>query len=71
MEKPISSEVPFSLVCERCDAGMDIGSYEEAEAQGWHFVQYAPDLPMANYVGLCPTCRRAEEEESIVESEEA
>jgi hypothetical protein len=71
MDDSIPPDVPFSLVCEQCDAGMEIGSYEEAVAQGWHFIQYAPDLPMANFVGLCPACRQAEEEQLFEETEEA
>lgn len=71
MDDAIPKEVPFSLVCEQCDAGMEIGSYEEALAQGWHFIQYAPDLPMANFVGLCPDCRRREDDALIEKSQEA
>lgn len=56
-------DVPFSLACEACDGGMEIGSYEEALAAGWTGICYAPDLPMANFLGLCPECRRHEEEE--------
>lgn len=50
-------DVPFSLVCSECDAGMDIESIDHAVAEGWADIDYAPDLPMANYVGLCPDCR--------------
>jgi len=50
-----------SLVCEYCDTGDNIGSHEEAIAAGWSDIQYAPDLPMANSVGLCPACRAFEE----------
>lgn len=52
------SDVPFSLVCEMCDAGMELGSYQEAIEAGWSDITSALDLPMANYVGLCPDCRR-------------
>ena len=62
MDDSISRDVPFSLTCAHCDAGMEIGTYEEAVAQGWSEITYAPDLPMANFVGLCPVCRREEEE---------
>lgn len=50
-------DVPFSLVCRECDAGMGIESNGQAVADGWTEIDYAPDLPMANYVGLCPDCR--------------
>jgi hypothetical protein len=52
--------VPFTLVCEQCDAGQEIRTQDEAEALGWTLIIYAPDLPMANYVGICPDCLRDE-----------
>jgi hypothetical protein len=61
MKTRISSYVAFSLVCERCDAGMDVETYEQAQNEGWSDISYEPDLSMANYLGLCPDCRRAEE----------
>ena len=51
------SAVPFSLVCSDCDAGMNVGSNDQAMAEGWTGIDYAPGLPMANFVGLCPDCR--------------
>jgi hypothetical protein len=54
-----AADVPFTLVCLHCDAGMDIDSHEQAIAEGWTDIDYAPDLPMANYVGQCPDCREA------------
>ncbi len=60
MDDLIPRDAPFSLVCIHCDAGMEIGSYEEALAQSWTEVSYAPDLPMANFIGLCPACRQEE-----------
>jgi hypothetical protein len=36
---------------------MDIESNDQAMAEGWTGIDYAPDLPMANFVGLCPDCR--------------
>jgi hypothetical protein len=47
----------FTLTCAECDAGDHITSYDQASAEGWTRVTYAPDLPMANYVGICPDCR--------------
>jgi hypothetical protein len=52
-----SVEVAFTLVCRECDAGMGIHSEEEAGAEGWTDIDYAPDMPMANFVGLCPDCQ--------------
>lgn len=54
-------DVFFSLVCENCDAGMEIETPTEALAAGWTELRYAPGLPMANFVGLCPVCRAEEE----------
>jgi hypothetical protein len=48
----------FSLVCEQCDAGSNVPSYDAAIIDGWTEIEYRPDLPMANYCGLCPDCRR-------------
>lgn len=50
-------DVPFSLVCSECDAGCNIENQEQAVAEGWSNIDYAPSLPMANYIGLCPECR--------------
>ncbi len=58
IDPKILAEVPFSLVCETCDAGMEIESYEQAVAEGWTGIEYDPDLPQANFVGLCPDCGR-------------
>lgn len=52
-----TTDVPFSLVCSECDAGMNIESLEQATTEGWTEIDYAPDLPMANFIGLCPDCR--------------
>jgi hypothetical protein len=54
---PNAVDVPFSLVCSECDAGTNIESNDQAIAEGWTEIDYAPDLPMANFVGLCPDCR--------------
>ena len=51
-----STDMPFSLVCSECDAGMNIESYDQALAEGWAEIEFAPDLPMANFIGLCPDC---------------
>ncbi len=54
--QPPAADAPFSLVCRECDAGMDVKSHSQAMADGWTDIDYAPDLPMANFVGLCPEC---------------
>lgn len=48
----------FTLVCSECDAGGDIATEAEAIDAGWSQIQSAPDLPQANFLGLCPDCRR-------------
>ena len=52
-----STDEPFSLVCSDCDAVTHIKNYEQAIAEGWSEIDYAPGLAMANNVGLCPDCR--------------
>jgi len=54
-------QLPFTLTCAVCDAGTEIRSQAEALAAGWSDITFAPDLPMANYVALCPVCRAEEE----------
>jgi hypothetical protein len=54
---PDADDVCFSLVCLHCDAGMHIESHDQAVCEGWTDIDYAPELPMANYTGLCPDCR--------------
>jgi hypothetical protein len=54
-----SDDFPFTLVCINCDAGDRINSEAEALAAGWTGIEFAPDLPMANYLGVCPDCRPA------------
>jgi hypothetical protein len=39
--------------------GMGFTSGYEAVVAGWSEIDYAPELPMANFVGLCPDCREA------------
>jgi hypothetical protein len=56
-QQRLTDDVPFSLVCSECDAGTDIESHDQATAEGWTDIDYAPDLPMANFIGLCPDCR--------------
>ena len=62
IDKAILSRIAFSLVCERCDAGMEVETYEQALDEAWTNISYEPELSMANFLGLCPECRRAEED---------
>lgn len=55
--KSTKIDVPFTLTCTECDAGMNIESEPQALAEGWTDIDYAPELPMANYSGLCPDCQ--------------
>lgn len=57
----IPPDVVFSLVCALCDAGGDIETLDQALEEGWSDISYEPDMPMANFLGLCPDCRREEE----------
>ena len=54
----------FSLTCADCDAGEGVASEAEAIEEGWTRIQPQPDLPEANYLGICPACWRILEEES-------
>ncbi len=59
----LPDDVPFSLTCRECDAGMEVVSYSEAIALGWLEIDFEPDLPMANFSGLCPGCGQQAEEQ--------
>jgi hypothetical protein len=37
---------------------MEIESHNHAVAEGWTEIDYAPDLPMAYFVGVCPELPR-------------
>jgi hypothetical protein len=60
----------FSLVCEICDAGDDMLNEVDARAAGWTAIEHCTDLPMANYLGLCPDCRREQELTERIEQHE-
>jgi hypothetical protein len=58
MRREISkTERPFTLVCRECHSGASVPDEEQAFAAGWSDLDYAPGLPTANHVGLCPDCR--------------
>ena len=50
------ADVRFTLICCQCDAGMEITSYDQAVAAGWSAIDYAPELSMANFIGVCLDC---------------
>ena len=68
MSAPKSKKpVPFSLSCMDCDAGMDIGSREEAILSGWTNVSEDDDPDGGfwwTWLGLCPDCRKTREDET-------
>ncbi len=65
MYHELADDVPFSLVCFHCDAGMEMATIDQALAEGWTGIEFAPDLPMANWLGLCPDCRRERHEPGL------
>lgn len=55
---------PFSrLACRYCDAGQDIESLEQAIDEGWIKIDPEVDLPHITHVGLCPDCRRKQDDD--------
>lgn len=52
-----STDVPFSLVCRECGVGADGECHDQAVADGWSGIDYAPHLLAADFIGLCPECR--------------
>jgi hypothetical protein len=42
IDEPTPNTAAFSLICEHCDAGMEIGSEAEALAAGWRGIESAP-----------------------------
>jgi hypothetical protein len=62
--RPDSLQFPFnSIQCFHCDAGKDIDDLEDAIDLGW--IKIEPEMELANYshIGLCPECRRIEEDD--------
>ncbi|MCK6483769.1 MAG: hypothetical protein L6R00_06510 [Phycisphaerae bacterium] len=53
----------FSLTCARCDAGIDIDSFDEAVQAGWREIIRDSRGIAWNYIGLCPECRSKESAE--------
>jgi hypothetical protein len=52
----------FSLTCTDCDDGQEINSEAEAIEEGWTSIRSQPDLVEANYLAICPDCRRISED---------
>jgi len=61
MSDAIPRDVPFSLSCTECDCDSP-DSYEEAIRDGWTEIVYYPEGSSENFLGLCPDCRREEEQ---------
>ena len=57
----IPRDVPFSLSWTECD-GDSPASYEDAVKDGWTQIVYFPEGCSENFLGLCPDCRREEEQ---------
>ena len=47
----------FSLSCQMCDAGTNVLSKEQAEAEGWVELEEDPDGLSWTWLGICPDCR--------------
>jgi len=54
-------DVPFSLSCTECDCDSP-DSYEDAVSDGWTEITFYPEGYSENFLGLCPDCRREEEQ---------
>lgn len=51
------------LTCMHCDAGTEIDSLEEAIDEGWCKIEPTADVPNASHIGLCPECRRKQDDD--------
>lgn len=51
------------LACRICDAGDALLSLGDAIESGWTGIDFAPDYPHASHIGLCPECRKGQDEE--------
>lgn len=55
----IPGSVSFSLTCDSCrNDGPD--SFADAMSARWIEIRYTPTMASANFVGLCPSCSKAE-----------
>ncbi len=62
MSDAIPRDVPFSLSCVECDVDSP-DTYEDAVDDGWTQIVYYPQGCSENFLGLCPVCRREEEQQ--------
>ncbi len=62
MSHAIPRDVPFTLSCAECDTDSP-DSYEDAVQEGWTQIEFDPQGCSENFLGLCPDCRRREEEQ--------
>ncbi len=46
-------DVPFVVACYECDCDSP-DSYEQAMAEGWTQIEYAPEGFSSNFFGYCP-----------------
>jgi Fe2+ or Zn2+ uptake regulation protein len=51
------AKVGFSIVCRECATASEVESNEQAFAEGWSEIDYAPRRQHTCYAGLCPDCR--------------
>jgi hypothetical protein len=49
-------DLVFSLTCQYCDAGTNVTSREQAEAEGWTEIEDDRGGWSWNYLGVCPDC---------------
>ncbi|MBX9787533.1 MAG: hypothetical protein K2Y37_01330 [Pirellulales bacterium] len=49
MSGKVSPGVVFSLICARCDAGMEIGTYEQAMDEGLAFPTFCGEVQLDGY----------------------
>lgn len=60
-----SLRFPFgSIVCMFCDAGPDIEQLQQAIEEAWFKIEPTVDVAGATHVGVCPACRRKQEEDA-------
>lgn len=49
-------DLPFSLTCEYCNGGRDIGSFDQAINAYWCRIRRDSNGGKWNYLGICPKC---------------
>lgn len=62
--RPAALRFPFvNIQCFHCDGGKDVESLEQAIDEGWIKIDPETELPNFSHIGLCPECRRREDED--------